>query len=199
MFRMHILNRVASFGVAYLLSVNAALALDIVSRSAWGANPPVFGMLEQTPKRITIHHTGTRQRAEKPITSKLKSLQNFSQSNAKLADGRNKKAWADVPYHFYIDAVGVIAEGRAVGFMGDTNTNYDPMGHISVVLEGNFDIETPSAKQLAALVDLLKFLSAKHAIEHGEIDMHRTFASTICPGQNLADQLSTIIQNVALE
>ena len=68
----------------------------------------------------------------------MRNLQRFSQKRERLASGKMKVAWADVPYHFVINAAGQIAQGRDINFAGDTNTNYNPKNHIQIVLQGNF-------------------------------------------------------------
>ena len=65
------------------------------------------------------------------------------------------RGWPDLAYHFAIDRDGNIYEGRSTEFRGDTATSYDPTGHFLVVLEGNFDVETPADPQLQSLTDLL--------------------------------------------
>ena len=100
---------------------------------------------------------------ENHLEAKMQGLQRFSQNKEKLADGRTKPAWPDVPYHFYIAVDGRIAEGRSITAVGDTNTGYDPSGFIQVVVEGNFETEKPSALQQAALTDLLQSLKAKYS------------------------------------
>lgn len=179
------------------VSTPGAVALDLVTRVEWGAKPPVMAMTAQTPTMITIHHTATRQKPKQSTAAKLKSLQAFSQSTGKLADGRTKKAWADVPYHYYIAANGDVAEGRNVGFAGDTNTEYDPTGHIGIVVEGNFEKETPTPQQIAALVDLVATLAKRHHIGTDRIGGHRDRASTACPGKNLTALMSDIKADVA--
>lgn len=182
--------------VALVTAAGPVAALDIVTRSDWGARLPLFEMDAQHPVRITIHHTATPQRPSKSVETKLRALQAFSQSNAKLADGRTKEAWADVPYHYYIDVSGRVAEGRQVSSVGDTNTNYDPTGHIAVVVEGNFEIEQPSAAQRQALIELLQSLSDQHDIPMTGVGHHSNFASTLCPGTNLARELPGIVAAV---
>ncbi len=176
-----------------LWPASPVLALDIVPRSEWGAKQPLFEVATHSPVRITIHHTATRQKPSRSIEQKLRSLQAFSQSTGKLADGRTKKAWADVPYHYYIDATGRVAEGREIKFMGDTNTNYDPTGHIAIVVEGNFEVETLNEGQRTALTDLVLDLSQKYDIPKSHVGHHKSYASTLCPGANLANELQTII------
>ena len=166
----------------------------IVSRTEWKAKPAGFKMKAQTPKRILIHHTGSKSHLGASILKKMASLQHFSQSKQKLSDGRTKLAWADVPYHFYIAADGAIAEGREITSVGDTNTNYDPSGYIQVVLEGNFEIEEPSAVQLAALEKLTVWLMKQYKISATEINFHRGVAQTACPGKNLIDKLPGVIK-----
>src|SRR5690349_7872975 len=96
--------------------------LKMVSRVDWGANTPVAAMKSHTPSRITIHHTATVQKLDRSLKDKMQALQKFSQNEGKLGNGKPKPAWPDVPYHFYIDCNGGIAEGRDVNAVGDTNT-----------------------------------------------------------------------------
>jgi len=171
--------------------------LSILSRSGWGAKEPIKKMVPHTPIRITVHHTATRQRPTRSLKDKMQALQQFSQSAGKLADGRRKQIWADVPYHFYVSATGEIAEGRAVHFPGDTNTNYDPNGHISIVLEGNFNEEIPGQNQISALVKLIVLLVNRYKIGIDAIGDHRQYVSTACPGHNLHAMMAQIKADVA--
>jgi hypothetical protein len=82
-------------------------------------------------------------------------------------------------------------------YVGDTNTDYDPSGHVLIVLEGNFEMEQPSAKQTDSLVALAAWLSTKFDIPTLEIKGHNDYASTACPGANLKNMLPTIRQRVA--
>ncbi|GAB5520356.1 MAG: hypothetical protein RhofKO_26070 [Rhodothermales bacterium] len=159
-------------------------------RASWGAQPPVSPMKSHRIERITIHHTATYQRPDRSIEDKLRGLQAFSQRVDSLGDGRLKPAWADVPYHFYIDVHGQIAEGREVGYPGDTNTAYDPAGHVLIVLEGNFEEEDLNDEQRTSLLALTRVLAQHWHISADRIAAHRDFADTLCPGQALYDWLS---------
>jgi N-acetyl-anhydromuramyl-L-alanine amidase AmpD len=119
------------------------------------------------------------------VAAKMKGLQRFSQSAEKLADGRMKPAWPDVPYHFYIAADGKIAEGRDINAVGDTNTGYNPQGYIQVVVEGNFEVEKVAAPQLESLKLLLASLKKAHGITAQNVLGHSDKAQTACPGKNL--------------
>lgn len=168
----------------------------IVSREEWGAKTPTMTMKKNIPERITIHHSAIRQNTKISLKKKLQSLQIFSQHSSKLANGKIKKAWADVPYHYYIDLNGDIGEGRAIDRVGDTNTDYDPGGHISIVLEGNFEKDNPTSAQAAALESLLVYLVKKYRIDIKKIGWHKQYAKTACPGANLVEMLPDIIVNV---
>ncbi len=188
---MHISKTVASaigVTVAMLRPSHAETPVkpQIIVRSDWGAQLPTFEMQSQFPSRITVHHTATLQVPKGDIRSKLQSLQSFSQSSGKLADGRKKVPWADVPYHFYIDVSGDIAEGRDIFMSGDTNTPYDTQGHIAIVIEGNFEIEKPTLAQTLSLEELIVHLVGVYSIPPSQISGHNAFVSTACPGENLA-------------
>ncbi len=182
------------------LSTEAATSPErpkIISRSEWNAKDAVGKMQEHTLRHITIHHTASPQKAALTIERKLQNLQSFSQSEGRLASGGKKPAWPDVPYHYYIAVDGRIAEGRELKYVGDTNTDYDPAGHALVVLEGNFENEQPSSKQLESLGQLVAWLSANYSIPVSEIKGHSDYASTACPGASLKKLLPAVRQQVA--
>lgn len=160
-------------------------ALAVLPREAWGAAGPVAPMRRHAPHHITIHHTAGRQRAELGLREKLQGLQRFSQTAAPLGDGRVKQPWPDVPYHFYVDAAGQVAQARDTAYAGDTNTRYDPSGHLLVVLEGNFEEEYPTAPQMESLRRLVLVLARQWGVPASRIGKHNDFADTACPGDHL--------------
>jgi hypothetical protein len=127
----------------------------------------------------------------------MRALQSFSQRAGKVSSTSDKPAWPDVPYHFYIDVTGRIAEGRDVNFAGDTNTSYNPAGYLQVVLEGNFDKHTPAPEQLAALRLLLVGLIHTFDLGTHQISVHSNHASTDCPGSHFMSYLPQILAEVA--
>jgi hypothetical protein len=147
-------------------------------------------------RSITIHHTATFQNEKLVIEKKMHNLQNFSQNESRLASGKMKPVWFDVPYHYYIAFDGKIAEGREIKFVGDTNTEYDPKGHALIVLEGNFETEQPSSKQKESLQKLATWLALKWKVSASEIKAHNDYAATACPGENLKKFLPTLRQKI---
>lgn len=163
--------------------------MRFVPRSAWGAHPPVLAMKEHVPNRLTIHHTATVQNPAPTIEQKMSGLQAFSQRDDSLASGRKKPAWADVPYHYYVAVDGAVAEGREWRYVGDTNTEYDPAGHLLVVVEGNFEADTLTSAQRRTLDALIPTLARHFRIAGSMLGGHRDFANTQCPGRTLYAEL----------
>jgi len=156
-----------------------------LSRAEWGANPPALEMKTHVPHRITIHHTAERQAPARSTAAKLQALQRFSQSEGTLGNGRPKRMWADVPYHLYVAVDGTVAEARPVRYVGDSNTPYDPTGHLLVVVEGNFEEEELSAAQRRTMDLLIPALARRYNVRPEDIAAHRDFAETLCPGRSL--------------
>ena len=161
-----------------------ASGVEVLPREAWAEQPPGEGMRPHTISRIAVHHTAWRQNPEATLTEKMRSLERFSRSRAELAPGRYKEPWPDVPYHWFIDLEGRVAEGRDVRYAGDTNTPYDPSG-LHIVLEGNFEEEAPTAAQLEALERMLRWGTARFGVPPEEITGHRDHVATLCPGEAL--------------
>jgi hypothetical protein len=115
----------------------------------------------------------------------MAGLQAFSQRDDSLASGKKKPAWADVPYHYYVAVDGAVAEGREWRYTGDTNTEYDPAGHLLVVVEGNFQTDTLTSAQRRTLDALIPALARHFHIAGSMLGAHRDFANTECPGRSL--------------
>lgn len=163
--------------------------VEFISRAEWGAKPPVLPMRAHTLTRLTIHHTGTSQNPARSVSEKLQGLQLFSQRDDSLASGRRKPAWADVPYHFYVAVDGAVGEGRDWRYAGDSNTAYDPAGHLLVVVEGNFQRDTLTSAQRATLDALVPALARHFGIAADMLASHRDYADTECPGAYLYAEL----------
>jgi hypothetical protein len=176
------------------------IGIRFVSRTEWGAHAPVLPMTQHVPTRLTIHHTGTAQNFARSIEEKMRGLQAFSQRDDSLDSGKKKPAWADVPYHYYIAVDGSVAEGREWNYVGDTNTEYNPAGHLLVVVEGRFDTDTLTTAQRRALDALIPSLAHHFRIAGSMLAGHRDFAVTDCPGRSLyaeLPRLRTLIDGAA--
>jgi hypothetical protein len=156
----------------------------ILTRPQWNARPPLPGMIAQRPRSIVIHNTAVKRNFARSLAEKLRNLQSFSQT-PQTGSGPKRDAWPDIPYHYYIDARGNLGEGREVAFRGDSNTRYSLDGHIQVVVEGDFDTETPSAEQIGRLTDLIVALQKKYGVPKTAIKVHNDLAPTTCPGKSL--------------
>ncbi len=180
-------------GVAHAaLTPNAMAQAGPISRAMWAAQPAVAArMRPHEISGIMVHHTSARQRPNITLRHKMRRLQRFSLRPGKVGQ-RHKPAWGDVPYHYYIDASGRLAEGRNLAYAGDTNTRYDTSGWVQIVVEGDFTHEQPNPRQLATLDRLTRHLKQHYAISGKRISGHNDHATTNCPGPNLKRYLPSL-------
>ena len=129
-------------------------------------------------KKITLHHTGSAE----PLTKEMDPVKVLRNLYSWGAEDRN---WWDVPYHYLIDLDGTIYEGRDARFAGDTNTTYDPRGHLLISVMGNYTLQQPTEAQLEAISDLMAFGLKKYGLTMKDIGTHSTHADTSCPGIHL--------------
>ncbi|MBI4068131.1 N-acetylmuramoyl-L-alanine amidase [Candidatus Kaiserbacteria bacterium] len=168
-------------------SIANADAPTIVSRKDWGAQAPNEVLMHaQIPRGIVVHHSGEERNVTYSLEEKLRFLQEFSMVPGVITETQQPKpAWGDVPYHFYIDAVGRTGEGREIKFAGDTNTDYDTDGYIQIVVEGDFNKEQLKEEQVVAFDSLVRWLAEAYRINPDDITAHDDHAATDCPGAYL--------------
>jgi hypothetical protein len=126
----------------------------------------------------------------------MRGLQSFSQNAGEVSPGHRKPSWPDIPYHYYVDAEGQIAEGRETNFAGDTNTGYNTSGFLQIVVEGDFEKEVPSKEQISALRTLLTWILHSRGLTVESISVHKDHAATDCPGRNLMAVLPGLLSQI---
>jgi len=146
-------------------------------RTVWQAAEPK-PYKTHVPVRITVHHEGTRLEKTADAAKKIKNIQSWG-----MGKDRN---WTDVPYHYFIAPDGTVYEGRNPNTVGETNTEYDPTGHLLICCLGNYEEQEFTAEQLDALTRLIAWACTQYNISYETIASHRDYSKqTTCPGRNL--------------
>jgi len=163
--------------------------LGIVTREDWGSVDLPDTMKQHKLDRITIHHSGVEFTEDENVIEYLRNLQSWS---------RSEKKWIDSPYHYLIDLDGKIYEGRKLKYPGDTNTTYDPTGHLLINVIGNYEIQKISKQQLDKIADLIAYFIKEFDLKIDSIKGHKDYADTACPGKDLYQYLQdgTIVKMV---
>jgi hypothetical protein len=154
--------------------------LKFVTREIWGSVPFKDSEKLHQIKYLTIHHSGIYFDPGEDVYLYLRNLQKWS---------REEKGWIDIPYHYLMGMDGVLYEGRPVQYPGDTNTDYDPTGHLLICIIGNYEEQDFSAIQYENLVSWLQYFCRCYDIPVGAIKGHKDYTETLCPGENIYELL----------
>ncbi|HKZ70060.1 MAG TPA: N-acetylmuramoyl-L-alanine amidase [Anaerolineales bacterium] len=180
-------------------------AIKIFPRASWGAlEPDLSAPVENGAYDALANPDGWRVYTE-PLADILNTVV-VHHSALNLSDGPYEiqqlhlqtRGFADIAYHFLIDAVGKVYEGRRIDVRGAHTGGYNT-GAIGVVLLGNFESAQPTEAQLARLHLLLAHLADEYTLTH--LAGHRDFQPgvTVCPGANLEPFLPTLAAEMGLE
>ncbi|HKX74852.1 MAG TPA: N-acetylmuramoyl-L-alanine amidase [Acidimicrobiia bacterium] len=155
------------------------VVVEMVAREDWDARPAeTERMHPHQVVQLTIHHAGTQSGTTGP--AQFRGWQNWHM---------NGQGWPDLAYHVIIGIDGTVYEGRDPAYEGDTGTTYDTTGHFLVVVEGNFEIEQPTAAQMESLARVLAWAAVNYDVDPGTISGHGDHAATACPGRYLEDDI----------
>lgn len=150
----------------------------IVSKLAWNGQQG-RPYKQHVPIKITVHHEGGKLlTASDDAKQRLKNVQTWSM-------GPDRK-WTDIPYHLLIAPDGTVYEGRNPLTIGETNTEYDPTGHLLICFLGNYTQQKLDDKLLKVLIRLLADSCIKYGISPKDISTHRDHSKqTTCPGEDI--------------
>ncbi len=152
--------------------------LAIIPRTGWNA-AEARPFKSQVPIRITIHHEGGKVLlATDDAAQRLKNVQTWS-----MGKDRN---WTDIPYHYLIAPDGTVFEGRSPLTVGETNTEYDPSGHLLISFLGNYEQQTLNDNLLDVLTRLIAKFCIQYNISPETIGGHKDYSKiTSCPSENI--------------
>jgi len=125
------------------------------------------------PRKIIIHHSAREEWSPEEVNKYHKS-----------------KGWKGIGYNFYIRKDGTIYYGRPEDSEG-AHTIGENNNSIGICLEGNFEEEEVSEKQLDSLLNLSLYISLKYDIY--KIMGHKEAYETLCPGKKFP------LENVKVE
>ncbi|WP_316809776.1 N-acetylmuramoyl-L-alanine amidase [Pedobacter heparinus] len=150
----------------------------IIPKSEWKAQE-ARPYKQHIPIKITVHHEGGKiLTTADDARQRLKNLQTWCM-------GPDRK-WTDIPYHLLIAPDGSVYEGRSPFNVGETNTEYDPTGHLLICFLGNYSQQKLDDKLLKVLINLLADQCVKYHISPKEISTHRDHSQqTTCPGADI--------------
>lgn len=146
-------------------------------REAWNAAPPVQPYVPQTPKGVSLHHTGAYWSGRPGPEQYLRNIQHFHTGP--------EREWEDIAYHYLVDLDGVIWAGRPPTVRGNPSIYYDPTGLVLISFLGDFTSQQPTDTQLNSSAETAAWLMKKYNIPATALTGHRDHAPTSCPGDNL--------------
>jgi len=158
------------------------VALQVISREAWGARPARPGGTPQTITRMTLHHAAVALGDNRNAPARFRADQRYHQDTL---------GWIDIAYHFGVDGNGNIYELRRPEIAGDTATDYNTIGHFLVICEGDFDREVVPETQVDGAARIFAWAASTYKLSTSTLAGHRDFAQTSCPGKNLYAYLSS--------
>ncbi|MEK7388119.1 MAG: peptidoglycan recognition family protein [Elusimicrobiota bacterium] len=150
------------------------------SRQDWNAAPPKEPYTpDLLPWRITLHHSAGRVTSSLPETlAEVRFIQDLHQ---------NGRGWNDIGYHYVVDPMGNILEGRPLGSLG-AHTFSNNSGNVGIVMLGDYQgvrNDFPTQAQIESLTKVGRFLIARFGISPALLRGHRDYRTTQCPGDRL--------------
>ena len=180
---------------------------DIISRAEWDARPlnleamEEFGIFDpQTNLEGVLYYQGDLNNVLNTIV-----VHHSAYPNAGPKDVQDlhidRRAFADVAYHFMIGIDGTIYQGREINIRGAHVQGFNT-GSVGIVLLGNFNEEKPTEAQLTSLIVLVDYLRFTYNIRY--LAGHKDYPNqspdgTECPGENLYPLLTGLASNLGMK
>lgn len=161
------------------LNVPDSAPFKVIRRAGWKALPPKANYTPHTPFYFTLHHT----QAHYPKTmaesiAEMQFIQDFHQ---------NGRGWIDIAYHFLIDPMGNIFEGRPIKALGAHVLSHNT-GNVGISIMGNYhppvdNVFTDATRD--SFVSIGRYLRDTYDVNVSSFYAHRELGNTDCPGDDL--------------
>jgi hypothetical protein len=156
--------------------------VTMMPRSAW-ASRGVANRKDTDPMGsitcLTVHHDGNRvsgMRTQSECARRIEGIRRYHV---------DQKGWADIGYHYIIDPMGRVWEGRPTSLQG-AHVGGDMNKHnLGVMVMGNFDQQQPTGEQLATLDAFVTQQMRNYRIGLRDLRTHQEWKPTSCPGRAL--------------
>lgn len=174
----------------------------IIGCDGWGARPPSapVDVLDRRPVRILVHHTASpnvEDRSRGAAEFVARKIQEFHM---------DRRGWIDSGQNFMISRGGFVLEGRHrsleavraghrhVEGAHCTGQNAEAVG---IENEGTYSTVAPDGGQWEQLRALCAYVCHQYGIAPTEIDGHRDYKDTLCPGDVFYGMLPKLRVEVA--
>ena len=178
---------------------------DLITRAGWGAGTANWETSGETGVFDAEANPGGQLLYLEPLSDWLNTLI-VHHSALEYLDGPREiqrlhilqNGFADVGYHFLVDGLGQVYEGRPLNERGAHTGGYNT-GTVGVCLLGNFEVVQPVRAQLDSLREVAAYLREIVGISH--LTGHRGFQpeATVCPGENLWPLLAEVAVETGLQ
>lgn len=156
----------------------------VVPRTMWAkSGPDLSDVRPMLPvKYITVHHEGWEPFTATGFDETAARIERVRVGHRNAKDG----GYADIGYHFVIDREGRVWEARSLRYQG-AHVKYHNEGNIGIMCLGNFEVQSPTKKQLAALTGQVKAMQDRYNVPVSRVKTHQEWkdAQTLCPGRSM--------------
>lgn len=161
----------------------------VIPRTQWASTGPVPALMNpMLPVQfITVHHDGMEPFYATDQGSTAARLEAIRRAH-------RDRGWGDIGYHFAIDRNGRVWQARPLNWQGAHVKDHNE-GNIGVVNLGNFDRQSPSAPQIAALNRHVSMLMRQYKVSLARLRTHQEWAPTACPGTNMQRYMVAVRAN----
>jgi len=154
----------------------------VIPRNAWAKSNPITSRMDRMlpVRRITIHHTAipaSGLRSKGDVAGQIESIR-------QAHINRKGEPFGDIGYHYVIDPMGNVWEGRSLSYQG-AHVSKQNENNLGIVCLGNFEMERPNDRQVRALHAFTAAQMRRFNVPLRDVRTHREMAQTACPGRNL--------------
>lgn len=158
-------------------SVNIS-GIQAIPRAKWARSAPITAKLNPMNgvNRITIHHEGWTPVYFTDYATTAARLERVRQGHLSRLNA------GDIGYHYIVDRAGRVWQGRDTRFQG-AHVRSNNEHNLGVMCLGNFDQESPTDVQMAAMRDVVAKLMRQYRVPANRVLTHQEINPTACPGR----------------